>query len=288
MSFILTLNLNCSCKLINESNQFMQDINHDISLISKYIKEIYSRRFPELESQVLTPYEYALTVKSLGNDLDVMKKDLSFLPNHNIMAINIISSTTSGKPLNQSDLNKLNSACDQVIKLNKDKNLILDYISTRMSLIAENVCALVGSNVAAKIITAAGGIIELSKMPASNILVLGAKKQNLAGFSTARKLHLGYLAEIEEVKKTPDEFKRQAMRRFSNKIALAARIDAFRRPSDVKVLNESIVSGEVKREIDSSNALVVNKDQRNLNVSNSENAAVGKKFFIKFYFSNFY
>lgn len=251
--------------MINESHQFIQDINHDISLISKYIKEIYSKRFPELESQVLTPYEYALTVKSLGNDLDVMKKDLSFLPNHNIMAINIISSTTSGKPLNHNDLNKLNLACDLVIKLNKEKVLILDYISTRMTLIAPNVCALVGSNVAAKIITAAGGIIELSKMPASNILVLGAKKQNLAGFSTAGKLHLGYLAEIEEVKKTPDDFKRQAMRRFSNKIALSARIDAFRRPSDIKPNNESNVSGEIKKENDEFIRVQIKNQDINLN-----------------------
>lgn len=217
-------------------------------MISKYIKEVYSKRFPELESQILTPYEYALTVKTLGNDLDVMKKDLSFLPNHNLMAINIISSTTSGKPLNQNDLNKLNSACDQIIKLNIDRRLILDYISTRMTLIAPNVCELVGSNVAAKIITAVGGIVELSKMPASNILVLGAKKENLAGFSTAGKLHMGYLAEIEEVKKTPDDFKRQAMRRFSNKTALAARIDAFRKPSDVKSPNQNNNGPEINKE----------------------------------------
>ncbi len=200
---------------------------------------MYSKRFPELESQILTPYEYAFTVKTLGNDLDVMKKDLSFLPNHNLMAINIISSTTSGKPLSNGEINKINQACDEVIKLYKDRILILDYISTRMNLIAPNVCALIGSNVAAKIITSVGGIIELSKMPANNILVLGAKKQNLVGFSTAKKLHLGFLAEIESIKETPDDFKRQAMRRYSNKIALAARIDAFRNPSEIKNVGEN-------------------------------------------------
>ena len=218
---------------------------------------------------MLTPYEYALTVKTLGNDLDVMKKDLSFIPNHNIMAINIISSTTSGKLLNQNDLNKLNSACDQIIKLNKERILILDYISTRMNLIAPNVCALVGSNVAAKIITAAGGIIELAKMPASNILVLGAKRQNLAGFSTAGKLHLGYLAEIEDIKKTSDDFKRQAIRRFSNKIALAARIDAFRRPSDIKSPNESI-SSDFKMQSEK------NEKKNNLQLINNNNIIIDK------------
>ena len=102
-----------------------------------------------------------------------------------------------------------------------------------MNLIAPNVCSLIGSNVASKIITAVGGILELAKMPASNILVVGTSKKNLEGFSTAGKLHLGFLAEIDAVKETPEEFKRQVLRRFSNKIALAARIDAFRKLPEV-------------------------------------------------------
>jgi U4/U6 small nuclear ribonucleoprotein PRP31 len=143
------------------------------------------------------------------------------------MAINIVSSTTMGKPLNNKDLKSLLEACDNIIQLNKDKIEILNYIQTKMSIIAPNVCALVGSNVASKLITSSGGILELAKIPASNILVMGSTKINTEGFSTKGKLHMGYLADIEEVRKTPDDFKRQIMRRYSNKVALAARKDAF-------------------------------------------------------------
>ena len=209
-----------------------------------------------------------------------MKKDLSFLPNHNIMAINIVSSTTSGKPLNQIDLNKLNIACDEIIKLNNDRKLILEYIQVRMNLIAPNVCSLIGSNVASKIITAVGGILELAKMPASNILVVGTSKKNLEGFSTAGKLHLGFLAEIDAVKETPEEFKRQVLRRFSNKIALAARIDAFRKLPEVNYNVNNIKS----QNGNNNNSFSINSsyktDKRIMDIDE------GKKK--KFYFFNSY
>lgn len=55
-----------------------------------------------------------------------------------------------------------------------------------MVFIAPNLSALVGSSVAAKLIAAAGGLAALSKIPACNLILLGAPKRNLAGFSTAQ------------------------------------------------------------------------------------------------------
>jgi U4/U6 small nuclear ribonucleoprotein PRP31 len=46
---------------------------------------------------------------------------------------------------------------------------MLRYLENRMHLIAPNLCAIVGSGVAAKLIASAGGIVELAKIPACNI-----------------------------------------------------------------------------------------------------------------------
>jgi U4/U6 small nuclear ribonucleoprotein PRP31 len=46
---------------------------------------------------------------------------------------------------------------------------MLNFLENKMTLIAPNVSAIVGSRVAAKLIAAAGGIIELSRIPAGNI-----------------------------------------------------------------------------------------------------------------------
>lgn len=65
-------------------------------------------------------------------------------------------------------------------------------------------------------------------MPACNVLVLGAQRKNLEGFSTANKLHRGFLTETDIFKNTPEDYQKQALRKLATKCVLAARYDAFR------------------------------------------------------------
>jgi U4/U6 small nuclear ribonucleoprotein PRP31 len=52
-----------------------------------------------------------------------------------------------------------------------------------MQLIAPNLCELVGSLIASRLISAAGGIKELATMPSCNIQVLGGQRSAQIGFS---------------------------------------------------------------------------------------------------------
>ena len=64
-----------------------------------------------------------------------------------------------------------------------------------MIFIAPNLSAITGSSVAAKLIAAAGGLSALAKIPACNLILLGAPKKNLGGFSTAqsKRFMQGYI-----------------------------------------------------------------------------------------------
>jgi U4/U6 small nuclear ribonucleoprotein PRP31 len=53
------------------------------------------------------------------------------------------------------------------MELSKQK--MMQFIKNQMDTVAPNLCEIVGSSVAAKLIASSGGIIELSKMPACNI-----------------------------------------------------------------------------------------------------------------------
>ena len=46
---------------------------------------------------------------------------------------------------------------------------MLEYLERRMHIIAPNTMALVGATTCAKLISAAGGLVELSRTPAGNI-----------------------------------------------------------------------------------------------------------------------
>lgn len=99
-----------------------------------------------------------------------------------------------------------------------------------MHYIAPNVMELLGTSVTAKMISAAGGIDELAGIPACNIQVLGAQKRALQGFSTQNlDLHVGHIQEIPMVQKAPQSWRKQMIRMFSTKTALAARVDATRK-----------------------------------------------------------
>lgn len=99
------------------------------------------------------------------------------------MVVAVSGSTSDGKPLAPEKLTKVIEACDMALSLDETKNKLLMYVETRMSFIAPNLTNICGSVVAAKIIGVAGGLTALSRMPACNVLVLGAAKKTLQGFS---------------------------------------------------------------------------------------------------------
>ena len=102
-------------------------------------------------------------------------------------------------------------------------------------------------------------------MPACNVLVLGAQRKNLEGFSTANKLHRGYLTETDIFKNTPEDYQKQALRKLASKCVLAARYDAFRvipvvdKDEDTLQKNSNLFIDE-KNNGNNSNNIIDNKE----------------------------
>ncbi len=87
-----------------------------------------------------------------------------------------------------------------------------------MQYIAPNLSAIVGSTVAAQLISAAGGLESLSRMPACNIQVIGSQKKSSLGFSKASsKMNQGFFGNLEMVKKAPAQFQIKLIRMLSTK-----------------------------------------------------------------------
>ncbi|KAG0466451.1 hypothetical protein HPP92_018031 [Vanilla planifolia] len=217
-------------QLIVECNGLSVDIENEIIIIHNFIRDKYRMKFPELESLVHHPIDYARVVKKIGNEMDLTLVDLEgLLPSAIIMVVSVTASTTSGKPLPDDVLNKAIDACDRALALDLAKKKVLDFVESRMGYIAPNLSAIVGSAVAAKLMGTAGGLSALAKMPACNVQLLGAKKKNLAGFSTATsQFRVGYLEQTEIFQSTPPSLRTRACRLLAGKSTLAARMDSTR------------------------------------------------------------
>lgn len=225
-------------KLIVDANNITVEVDTEISLIHKYIRDKYSKRFPELESLVLNPLDFIRTARELGNDVERAKNNerlQQFLSTPTIMIVSVSASTTQGSRLSEQELDLINEACDIVIKLNDIKLRIFEYVESRMTFIAPNLSIIVGASTAAKIMGIAGGLTNLSKMPACNILLLGQQKKNLSGFSTTQIIpHTGYIYYSDMVQKLPPDLRRNVARILACKCALAARVDSFHEVSSPK------------------------------------------------------
>eukprot|EP00041_Stephanoeca_diplocostata_P009518 m.146749 g.146749 ORF g.146749 m.146749 type:complete len:503 (+) comp17775_c0_seq1:133-1641(+) len=216
-------------KLIVEGNNLTQEIDSELGVIHKFVRDNYAKRFPELEQLVLHPLDYIRTVKVMQNQMDCTHLDLSeTIAPATIMVVSVTASTTQGKQLSEEELKRVLEACDMGLALNDAKNKIFDYVESRMFFLAPNVTHICGANTAAKMLGVAGGLTNLSKMPACNIQLLGSAKRSLAGFSAAAMLpHTGFVYYCEIVQKQPPEYRKKAARLVAAKVALAARVDSY-------------------------------------------------------------
>ena len=233
--------------LLTQSNTLSTQIDGEVVLVHKFIRDHYSTRFPELERLVTTPLEYAKVVAVIGNgpmDSDNIKALQTSTDNPlglglkavldgpSLMIVTVEATTSKGHPLTTEELQRVRQACEMVIALNKAKQTLAEYVQSRMNMFAPNLTALIGSLTAAQLLNAAGGLTGLSKTPACNVPSWGSKKRQ-AGLATNIGVRSqGYLYHSEMIRGIPSDLKKQAMRIVSAKLVLAARVDRIHSSPD--------------------------------------------------------
>ncbi|KAF9189176.1 U4/U6 small nuclear ribonucleoprotein Prp31 [Haplosporangium sp. Z 767] len=214
-------------QLVVKANTITVAIDNEIQVVHKFIRDRYEPKFPELETLVANPLDYARTVKRIANQEDITKVDLhDILPSATVMVVVVTGTTTEGRPLTDSEWKACEEACDLALELDKAKSTIIEYVESRLTFIAPNLSAIIGTSTAAKLLGQAGGLTALSKIPACNVKLLGKdsrKNTALSGASQVR--NVGYIYNSPYVLSLPTEVRTQAQRMLSGKITLAARID---------------------------------------------------------------
>jgi U4/U6 small nuclear ribonucleoprotein PRP31 len=219
-------------KLIVETNQMSAEMDDEMMVVHTFIRDLYASKFPELESLVLNPVDYARVVKVIGNEMDMTLVNLEeVLPSATIMVVSVTGSTTSGKPLQEEELSKVVEGCDEMLRIFAARIEMLEYVESRMTKFAPNISALIGTSLASQIIGLAGGLTALSKIPSCNIQALGSSQKSLQGLASkagsGTGTNSGLLSQCEIVQTAPPALKMRALRLVAGKVTLAARIDSF-------------------------------------------------------------
>ncbi|KJA30129.1 hypothetical protein HYPSUDRAFT_60970 [Hypholoma sublateritium FD-334 SS-4] len=230
----LPAHLNPEYNVIVQANNLSVDVDNEILVVHKFIRDHYYPRFPELEQLVTDPTMYIRSVRALANSEELAKVNLQgVLPPAIIMSVVVTSTTTSGKLLADAEWTAVQRACDLADRLEEARKKIFMYVSSRMNVLAPNLSAIVGTTTAAKLLGVAGGLAGLAKMPSCNAHLLGAQRKITAGFSTAtQKRHTGFIFQSELVSSTPPEYQLKVQRTVGAKCVLAARMDLERSRRD--------------------------------------------------------
>ncbi|KAM3135730.1 hypothetical protein pb186bvf_012127 [Paramecium bursaria] len=224
-------------QLILKTNDYCSAIEKEINNIHKRLKDVYYKRFPELEQIITNPLDYVKIVSLIKNQCDLRKIDfLSILSGHQVVAVNVAASSTQGQLLSEEELQKVEHLCNEILTLENYNINLLAYIESRMKFIAPNLSALIGTQAASKIIAKSGGVDKLANMPACNIQVMGSLKQNLLGFSkVGQDRNMGLFSSLDLVQGAPSKFQKNIVRMLSTNVALAARVDNLKTSPNGKI-----------------------------------------------------
>jgi U4/U6 small nuclear ribonucleoprotein PRP31 len=249
--------------LMTTSNKFLAAVEDEVHKAHMDLVATYKSKFPELEDLLPNPVSYKNAVKVIQNEMDLTRVNDELTSEANLTAnqiitLSIASSTTQGEPLSPSELQRVNDCISYMESVLSIKNKLISFIEKHMDDVAPNMCTLIGPTLAARMVAAAGGIAELSKIPACNLQVLGQAKAtstSRGGMSTSissaaaisgaggnirlSKPHEGMLSECDLYNKVPSHLQRKALKLIAAKLALAIRCDYVNLQAGRQRSNES-------------------------------------------------
>ena len=139
-----------------------------------------------------------------------------------------------GSEISTEDELNIKELCAQIIFLSEYRASLSEYLRNRMMQIAPNLTIMVGELVAARLISHAGSLISLAKMPASTIQIFGAEKALFRALRTKHetpKYGLIYQASFVGSQNNA-KMKGKVSRSLASKCALCVRVDALGESSD--------------------------------------------------------
>lgn len=156
----------------------IDDIDKTINLYVARLREWYSIHFPELDELVKEHPEYAKLVYELGDRSNYTVENLVKLGYGREKAEKLADAARSsiGADLSDFDMNYIKVLAGIILDLYRLRDTLDEYIDAVMKEVAPNIAALVGPKLGARLLSLAGGLEKLAKLPASTIQVLGAEK----------------------------------------------------------------------------------------------------------------
>ena len=221
----------------------LEDLDKQINMFYTRCREWYGLHFPELADLIDEPEEYMRIVAELGSRKNYTIEGLKKILGSARKARDVLdkAETSIGAEMSPEDEERVRNVAREGLRLIKLKREQENYIKELMSIEAPNLSAIAGPILGAKLISLAGGLEKLARLPASTIQVLGAEKALFRFFRTGRGAPKhGIIFQHPYVHGSPRWQRGKIARLLAAKIAIAARIDYFSREDRSSELRKAL------------------------------------------------
>ena len=205
-----------------------------INTFSMRVREWYSWHFPELIRIVYEHQQYARLAIFIGDKKRLSDDDLQSVAEQvdddTQIAQSIIDAAkvSMGRDLSKADMENVTAFASNVVRLTAFRKTLHSYLISKMSVVAPNLAALIGEVVGARLISHAGSLANLCKVPASTVQILGAEKALFRALKTKGNTpKYGLIYHSSFIGRAGPKNKGRISRYLANKCSIASRIDNF-------------------------------------------------------------
>ncbi len=208
----------------------IDDIDKTTNLFAARLREWYSLHFPELDELVKEHEDYVRLVAELGHRDNMSVENVKKLGFSEAKARRIeeVAKKSIGADLSDFDIKPIQTLANITLELYRLRGELTSYIEAVMKEVAPNITALVGPLLGARLLSLAGGLEQLARLPASTIQVLGAEKALFRALRTGgRPPKHGVIFQYPDIHRSPKWQRGKIARALAAKLAIAAKVDAF-------------------------------------------------------------
>ncbi len=237
-------------QLIIQAMGTLDEIERTLNLFMSRLREYYGLHFPEAAKRQDNAYSFARLIAE-GGQRDSIRGNTELMATLSKATRKVITARQSmGAEIGTSDMTMIQKLAQQYINLHKYREQLENYLDKVMQEVALNLRGLIGPILGARLISSAGSIEKLARLPASTIQVLGAEKALFRALKTgARPPKHGVIFQHTLIHSAPWWQRGKIARVLAGKIAIAARVDFYGGQYLAEELKQSVAQRieEIKR-----------------------------------------
>ncbi|MHA1917205.1 MAG: hypothetical protein ACTSUV_02700 [Candidatus Ranarchaeia archaeon] len=217
--------------LVIQGIESLDELNRTINLLVSRLREWNGLTFPELNRQIPDHLQLARIISKFKSKESITSEKLVEelkLPESKSKKIAKLAKGSVGATLDEVNVAPIIELADTIIALFREQKNTEDYLEKSMKQIAPNITRLIGPQISARLISHAGSLEKLARMPSSTLQILGAEKALFRSKKTgSRPPKHGIIYQVIHVHGAKRWQRGKISRIVAGKLSIAARIDAY-------------------------------------------------------------